>query len=466
MSARSLLLMAPLLWLLGLLLALPLLPLDLHGQTAYNAARVAQGILLTLTAVLMIRQPSGDIPNLIWPWAVLLALAISSSAMAAVPALAWRQGVWDAAWLLSLPLLAESMSNPAMRLRALGAIVVGQFVYVLLASAMLFYGLIAEQFLDSWHAFPGYENPRYFNHTQTLGIPLLAAYSLWPQAARSWRRLAAAACVLHLFLIYVFLARATLVGLGIAALVVALGLRDGRLLKALLLYAILGMLLYVVGLKGLPQLLGISEVPIFRDPAERGSIEARFYLWQIALQAMSEHPMLGLGPMHFAHTVNGEAAHPHNIYLQMAAEYGLPFALIALTLLARWLYRCFVLLKTATSTQDFHIETGCFVAIAGALVDGLFSGNFVMPISQSWMALCVGLLLALQQEHSATLMQPLHRTWRHWLMSSVSVSLAVGLFFIQTTMIQELKQSPVNVIHGPSLTPDQRNPRFWADGWF
>jgi O-antigen ligase len=52
------------------------------------------------------------------------------------------------------------------------------------------------------------------------------------------------------------------------------------------------------------------------------SVGSRWTLWRISMEAALAHPLLGIGPMHFAYVDNGEGAHPHNFWLQLAAEWG------------------------------------------------------------------------------------------------------------------------------------------------
>ena len=449
-----------------LLLALPLAPADLWGSShaGYDAARVLQGLVFLAVSAPLIGSGKSSLPLL-----GLLVLAMLSSMLALHPAIAARETLWLAAWLLSIAVLARALIDTSAKQALISLIVACQFCYVLLASSMLLYGLLVEQFVVPWHAFPGYENPRYFNHTQTLSIPLLAALSLWTPLARSLRRLAAAAVALHVFLICVFLARATVVALVLAALLVCLWLRQTRLLGALLKWALVGVLIYAVSFHLLPHLLGMPEAPAFRDAGERGSIEARFYLWKIAAQAIREHPWLGLGPMHFAHTLNGEAAHPHNIYLQIAAEYGLPFACLAAWLLLGWLRQRLTLLRQdlQAGAADQTLAIGCMVAVVAALIDGLFSGNFVMPMSQTWFMFCAALLLALQSPSPGPhAVAPATSTASRLFMRALALCMTAGLVLVLASMAQELAQPIVNLVHGPSLSGDNRNPRFWLDGWF
>ncbi|RTL15939.1 MAG: O-antigen ligase family protein [Burkholderiales bacterium] len=448
--------------LLGLVLALPLVPNGALGTLAtYDMCRALQGMMLLAAACLawVRREPTHCNLGLC---ILLSVLAWLSCSTAAVPVIAWRDAVWTAALLLLVPTLGRLLRDAKIRGHLLFAIVVGQFAYVLLASAMLMYGLLVEHLIAPWHGFPGFENPRFFNHSQTLTIPLLLAFSLRPQAARPVRHLAAVAVVLHVFLIGVFLARATVVGLVIAVVIVAFTLREQRLLKTMLIHAALGAAVYVIGCKLLPLWLDIPEMPIFRDPNERGSIEARLYLWQIAVQNLREHPWLGVGPMHFAHQVNGEAAHPHNVYLQIASEYGLPFALIAIAAVLMWLRRRFRLLRQDAGAEDTLLAMGCLTAIVSALIDGLFSGNFVMPISQTWMVLCAALLMALQAPRADQTGVELPA----WLARIPSGCVALGLIVNLALMAGELSQPEVHLGTGHSLRPEGNNPRFWLDGWF
>lgn len=452
--------------LLSLLLGLPLIPANAWGGlNLHDAARVGQGALF-LAALLLLPTVRATGSMTVWPWALLLVLAAASCLMSANPIVAWRETVWTGAWLLTLVVLIEALRNTTVRKLTLTSVVIGQFIYALLTSITLLCGLLSEQLASVWHAFPGYENPRFFNHVQTLSLPLLAAYSVWPGATRLVRRLAAATAVLHVLLLCFFLGRATIVGVTVATLLVCLLLREKRLLKAFIIYAGAGVLLYGIGFKILPALFDISNVPAFRDPAERGSIDARLYLWRIALEAMHDHPWLGLGPMHFAHTLNREAAHPHNIYLQVASEFGVPFALISLGLLIHWLRARWSQLRAVAASSAAQIEIGCFIGICAALIDGLFSGNFVMPLSQSWLALCIGLLVASPLHQHPTDSPSITGTQQRSAIPALNMAACAALVLILASMAQEVTRTEVTLLRGTSSSTAHYSPRFWLDGWF
>jgi len=57
---------------------------------------------------------------------------------------------------------------------------------------------------------------------------------------------------------------------------------------------------------------------------------ARIELWAVAGDIITSNPLLGAGPLHYAAGTNGIANHPHNSLLQVAAEWGMPVAIIAI----------------------------------------------------------------------------------------------------------------------------------------
>jgi O-antigen ligase len=72
-------------------------------------------------------------------------------------------------------------------------------------------------------------------------------------------------------------------------------------------------------------------------------INYRFNLWKLAVEKISERPVLGLGMDQFRHLpeVGTEASHSHNHLLHLAAELGLPALLAYLAILIGAGYMCF-----------------------------------------------------------------------------------------------------------------------------
>jgi O-antigen ligase len=246
---------------------------------------------------------------------------------------------------------------------------------------------------------PGFNNYRFFNHAQTTSLPLLVLlFALTPRGSRLrwvWLMLAA----LWWALLAVTSARGTVAGLA-AGCAVALALRRRHafpFLRALALSAALGAAVYLVFFKWIPVAAGflpfgeLAHV-VERSVADPGS--GRQYLWQLAIDLIAAHPLLGAGPLHFAHygARLSYGAHPHNWVLQIAAEWGIPALLclaVAIGAGALALVRVGKRLPDGDlPSQD--ILTALIVAGAAILVDGLVSGVLVMPQSQLMIVLYIG----------------------------------------------------------------------------
>lgn len=402
----------------------------------------------------------------------LILLGVLAVATADRPEIALRE------WLLGLSLIgcslfmgqsAQAAGPPLIERRILPFLIGGATLYAALELALLVSGIVQDQVLDYWQVFAGYSNPRFFNHTQTLLIPLLVGMLGLSTLKGLWRGLAWFALVANAFFLLTLMGRATGLALVIGTLVASglFGAQGHAFLRRLVLAFVGGALLYALIIRALPAALGMDELPAFRDLGERNSIEARLYLWGIALRDIAAHPWLGIGPMHYAHHFNGEAAHPHNIYLQVAAEYGLPFFAVLTAMVARGLWRSTRRLRELMQRQPDPLALGCYVAIIGALVDGAFSGNFVMPLPQMWIVLTVALFLArLQPKPREPAKTP--SATRSRIALACWGTLLVGQVWLIAASLPEFLQSTPRITGAPEVpaTATRLNPRFWQDGWF
>jgi O-antigen ligase len=197
------------------------------------------------------------------------------------------------------------------------------------------------------------------------------------------------------------------------------------------------------------------------------SVQARFYLWRLALQYIRAHPLLGVGPMHYAHFPNGEAAHPHNIYLQLAAEWGVPFAIVV-SLAALW-----ALWSLARAIKSAPVERSMdgvlpFIAVIAAAVDGFFSGNFVMPTSQVWIALAAGSALGWYWQQSAAisgLNQSVGRSTAGAIRCLLVAVLVSQVWLLHVTL-SDLPGLHERLKQIEQRTGGTQSARFWSEGWF
>ncbi len=325
--------------------------------------------------------------------------------------------------------------------------------------------------------FVGYNNYRIFSHVQTAMVPLLAI-----AVGRSFQRgvfkcLAWFGLTMGFALMVFSEGRATMLGVVTGALLSLLLFRRAALpsLRNLSVGAVIGLVLYT-GLFVLLPSFGNSAVDMVAPQGVAGleSDHSRFFLWKLALADILESPWLGIGPMHYAHFVNGKAAHPHNIYLQVAAEWGVPM-LLGLMAASGWgLWRLSRAVGACNDPEKRKVGIGLFIALVAIAVDGVFSGNFVMPVSQVWIAVVIGWAVAwtraqspVPTNHSVPSTPSMRRPPRGFGVG-VAVILCASQVVLFISIWPELRHLDAHLKHvNQTLShEDSHKPRFWSDGGF
>ena len=129
---------------------------------------------------------------------------------------------------------------------------------------------------------------------------------------------------------------------------------------------------------------------LFRPRDEVDSNTHRIICWRTGVEMIRAHPVLGLGPemvnKQFMDYVPADIPRPlpigwyghlHNIYLQYAAERGIPVLLVLLWLIGKVLrdfWRALRKIGAGLSDEKFILH-GAIAAILGTLVGGLFEFN-------------------------------------------------------------------------------------------
>jgi O-antigen ligase len=319
---------------------------------------------------------------------------------------------------------------------------------------------------------PGFSNHRFFNHTQTVLLPLLVLLCcLTPRASRLrylWLMLVS----LWWLSIFATTGRGSVVGLaaGVISAVVVLRRFAAAYLKTFASTVAGGIVMYVVFLIIIPVLAGKGSFGAIDFALERSKSDPssmRFFIWDNALGLIRQHPWFGVGPMHFAHDAARFrwAAHPHDWVLQIAAEWGLP----ALLLLGFALFqgmRALVRSRTAMAS----IESGNVVLPAllvsgvAVLVDGLVSGLIVMPQSQLAIALYLGFAIAWVRMSAPV--EPLPRTAG----GAIRLANVIILLVALASLAEGTYADIVDVMHDgtPNAAANRglRWPRLWELGFF
>ena len=248
----------------------------------------------------------------------------------------------------------------------------------------------------------GFSNIRFFNHAQTALLPLLVLL-VATSARTSWtRRVAFLVAADWWSLIFFTESRATMLALAAGAAVAWLscGRQARSVLATLVVTALAGIGLYLLLYFVIPVAVGLDAYGLSGHMLGRSAadpISGRQFLWQRAAELIIHHPLLGVGPQHFAHYGADlhTGAHPHDWLLQIAAEWGLPALLCVLFLLgmgARGLVRAGRTVA-ADDASDQALRAAFIVAVAGVTIDSLFSGVLVMPQSQMSVALVCGIAI-------------------------------------------------------------------------
>jgi O-antigen ligase len=137
------------------------------------------------------------------------------------------------------------------------------------------------------------------------------------------------------------------------------------------------------------------------------SNEFRIVVWSTGLRMIESHPLLGLGPeqqrVRFDEykprdlpKPDGFYGHLHNIYLEYAAERGIPVLLVFLWMIA-WILidfqRGLRALPSGPSDRRFILR-GATAVVIGALVEGFFENNLgdSEPLTMFLVAVACGYL--------------------------------------------------------------------------
>lgn len=457
----------------GYLLLVPLILLRMP-LSPHDAARSMQVALAVLcAATLVITLPAGWRSPPIQRAARYGALAIVvvvSCAMSVVgsdrPAWAMREiGLWAAMAVIAFTMVRDP-AEPAwigwgatLGTLAYNALILGLSVLVILQG----------QVPRAVDLTTGYNNVRFFNHVQTVALPLVAAYGATVYRSTKYRWVFAWTLCSGFALLFASGGRATALAIVGACMLAWLVVRGAALpvVRRLATAAALGYALYAAVFLLLPTALGFAnESGLLERAASTGSVATRLHLWRVALGQIAASPWSGVGPMHYAHFPNGEAAHPHNIYLQIAAEWGLPLMVLVLAMIAIGLTAWIRRIRRLGEAPAAREGAGWLLCALAILVDGMASGNFVMPISQVWIAVAAGFAL---------------RWWRATsdaggpearppagVARGCALGAAALLIWLAAVSIADLRHldTVLEASRAIGTGSTHINPRYWSSGWF
>lgn len=305
--------------------------------------------------------------------------------------------------------------------------------------------------------FNGFSNPRFLNQFQMLFMPILAYLALhhWQAKHRHSKLLAS---IIFITLLVQWCIAFSLGGRGLwlglavshAALIIFFP-RFWRLLTVQAAAGLLGFILFYLMFTVVPEWLG--QTSVIRDSMRFG-LSKREVIWQLAWDMFLANPWLGVGPMHFSAEVNSVAAHPHQVVLQWLAEWGI-FATLAAVFLAVWgmLHG----LRFVRSEKGQPLDAALWMSILGALALAQVDGVFVMPYTETWLTILIGLAMARWSRPSTP-----ESRWQTYSLRILAIPVILILGNVLINEVPTLAQDSEAHMekHGTGYTP-----RFWMQGW-
>jgi putative inorganic carbon (HCO3(-)) transporter len=228
-------------------------------------------------------------------------------------------------------------------------------------------------FMSLWMTFSG---------ELVVVLLMLGAYLLFaPERRRHWPLLGGCGLVMVLALV---LALTRGPWIGAAAGAVYLLWQWNR--KSLLVLPVLAILAFLAA----PTLVRQRVASLARPRSELDSNQHRVVVWRTGLEMVKAHPWFGLGPEQVKKQFDryipadiprplpwGWYGHLHNIYLQYAAERGIPVLLVFLWLVGKVFldFRRAVARAAPGLGNRRAILHGCIAAFIAVMVGGLFEHN-------------------------------------------------------------------------------------------
>jgi putative inorganic carbon (HCO3(-)) transporter len=135
------------------------------------------------------------------------------------------------------------------------------------------------------------------------------------------------------------------------------------------------------------------------------SVTSRFFIWKKGLEMIKEHPLLGVGPGNYRIEVPKDISSrptlpPHNMFLLVAGEMGIPGLLIYLWILWIIFKEIVVLFNMTTDLEVRSIALGLLAGLIWFIVQSFFS-HFLPDIKYGMLFwLMVGVSFSLKSIHS------------------------------------------------------------------
>ena len=365
-------------------------------------------------------------------------------------------------------LLFAGVARPKLATATMAFVVAVAGPYVVGILARYVSALLLSMPLGADTLLVGFANPRFPAHLQALTIPLFPLALALAASPMAKAALSVTGALWWMCAIGSGSRTAWIALAAACAVALLLEGQRGSWLRTQFRLGVAGVVLYLVAFKVVPHLLDLQSTVETGRLSEFGSFGARVELWLSSIEAIAAEPWLGLGPMHFAYTNNAIAAHPHNFWLQIAAEWGVAAGIIvAGASVILWLRS--VLTARAIQRQyaagvgvevDARLAVGIATAVTAWIVGIQADGLMVVPTSQAASAIVLGLACGLVGER---VRGPFRPAMPRALAAMVFVPAAAVLLSLPLTAFWQVKEREdawLKANPGGTMAP-----RFWQQGW-
>lgn len=431
----------------------------------HDQQRLYQLILLCVAAGMTYFLPATTLPGYaLILLLTMLGLGLLSSCFADFSAWALKEWARYAGLITLVLIIADSARQPWFFKTILYLLASVAFLkaFQSLVFYLIAFSIDSVLMFNAKLMFYGFSNPRFLNQFQMLCMPILAYLTLqhW-QAKHRYSTLLSSIFFITLLVQWCIAfslgGRGLWLGLAVthSALIVFFP-RFWRLLATQAVAGLLGFILFYLMFTVIPEWVGKTSVVM---DSMRFGLSKREVIWQIAWDMFLAHPWLGVGPMHFSAEVNSVAAHPHQAILQWLAEWGI-FATLTAVFIAVWgmLHG----LRCVRSTTGEPVDAALWLSILGALTLAQVDGVFVMPHTETWLAILIGLAIA-RWSHTQTAHKTQENRWKTYSLRLLAVPVILVLGNVLINQVPYLVQD--NQAYMEKHRADYYTPRFWRQGW-
>lgn len=225
-----------------------------------------------------------------------------------------------------------------------------------------------------------------------MAIPIL--FGLAKLESRRWVRYAyqimGAGCMITVVATY---SRSGFLGLALASLLLAW--YSNRRILALIALSLASVLFLVLAPSKALERYGTIPTATQVDPSVIGRLEA----WQTGLNMMKAHPLVGVGPLNFfttfSHYSNFKPRAPHNAFVALGAESGIPSCLLFSAFVTSAIFRMWKLRRKLSDDPDFATLSAYCLIIQMTLMVYIIPNFFISRQNEDLMYHLVGISVGL-----------------------------------------------------------------------